>query len=346
MFKYLISIALICTSPLFLPVSEPACTEEENSMGWDQNTPLSTVLFSLGEEKPAHFVAPDENEIRKGKELFFEGRTTGPNGKKSAIISKFYKCNNCHNTQREDPELTITDPQARLDYAVANNLPFLQGTTLYGTVNKSSWYNDDYIKKYGDLVLKARNNLREATQICAQHCSQGRVLKKWEEDALMAYFGSIEYKMADLKLSKEEWDNLLKNGNNAAKQEELRKMIHSKYLSKSPATFTEPPKDREAGYPVAAKNAANGKEVFERSCLACHSPESKVSDSYFEDDKLTFNYLKQRMNSVMYDSYYDLIRHGTYASKGHRRYMPNYTAEKLSDQQVEDLRAYIEEKSK
>ncbi len=346
MIKYLIPLILICTSPLFVVHSLPEEKKATVVLEWNENTPLSTVLLGLGEEKPLHYVALDEKEIQKGKELFFKGRTIGPNGKKSGIISKFYKCNNCHNTEREDPNLTLSNPEARLEYAIANNLPFLQGTTLYGTANKSSWYNDDYIKKYGDLVLKARNNLREATQICAQHCSQGRVLKKWEEDALMAYFWSIEYKMSDLKLSKEEWKNLLENGKSPAKYEELRKMIHSKYLSKSPATFTEPPKDRAAGYSVTTKNAANGKAIFDRSCLACHSPESKVSDSYFEDDKLTFNYLKQRMNSVMYDSYYDLIRHGTYASKGHRRYMPNYTAERLSNQQVEDLRAYIEEKSK
>ena len=39
---------------------------------------------------------------------------------------------------------------------------------------------------------------------------------------------------------------------------------------------------------------------------------------------------------------YEVIRHGTYDVLGHQEYMPQYTLEKLSDQQIEDLRAYIE----
>ena len=42
-------------------------------------------------------------------------------------------------------------------------IPFLQGTALYGAVNRTSFYNGDYEKKYGSLVSKARNDLREAT---------------------------------------------------------------------------------------------------------------------------------------------------------------------------------------
>ena len=38
---------------------------------------------------------------------------------------------------------------------------------------------------------------------------------------------------------------------------------------------------------------------------------------------------------------YEIVRHGTYADTGHRAYMPNFTAERLSNAQVEDLRAYV-----
>ena len=352
MIKYWVVFSFSCICFLLLSTTSsksPAFLlpeQRQNPPEWNEQTPLSDVLWALGESKPNHFVEKVESEIQKGKELFMEGRTTKPNGKKSPYISKFYTCNNCHNTQREDITLTESNPEARLTYAIKHNLPVLQATTMYGTVNKASWYNDDYIKKYGDLVLKARNNLREATQICAQHCSQGRVLNKWEEDALMAYFWSLEYRLSDLGLTKTEWDNLLKSTANPAQFEAARKMLHEKFLSKSPATFGEPPQDKVAGYPVKEKNTQNGEAIFKHSCLACHAATAGVSESYFETDKITFKYLAQRMNSVTTESFYDLLRHGTYPNKGHRRYMPNYTEERMSNQQVEDLRAYIEAEAK
>lgn len=45
-------------------------------------------------------------------------------------------------------------------------------------------------------------------------------------------------------------------------------------------------------------------------------------------------------------SIYEAVRTGTCAETGHREYMPHCTAEKMSDQQVEDLPAYIEQESR
>ena len=106
--------------------------------------------------------------IRMGEELVKEGRTMGPDGKRTKYISKHYVCTTCHNIEIEDPDLKINDPQARLEYAVQHNLPSLQGTTFKGIVNRESWYNDDYVKKYGDEKIEiAHENLREAIQLCA-----------------------------------------------------------------------------------------------------------------------------------------------------------------------------------
>ncbi len=44
-------------------------------------------------------------------------------------------------------------------------------------------------------------------------------------------------------------------------------------------------------------------------------------------------------------SIYHIIREGTYSEAGHKEYMPLYPLEKLSHQQVEDLRAYIEKEA-
>ena len=41
-------------------------------------------------------------------------------------------------------------------------------------------------------------------------------------------------------------------------------------------------------------------------------------------------------------SLYQIIAYGTYAIPGHKPYMPHYPLERMSKQQVEDLRAYVE----
>ncbi|MFT7029262.1 MAG: penicillin-binding protein-related factor A (putative recombinase) [Marinoscillum sp.] len=44
-------------------------------------------------------------------------------------------------------------------------------------------------------------------------------------------------------------------------------------------------------------------------------------------------------------SIYQIIRKGTYAEYGHKEYMPHYTSEKMSDQQIEHLREFLENPS-
>ena len=61
-----------------------------------------------------------------------------------------------------------------------------------------------------------------------------------------------------------------------------------------------------------------------------------------DESKPTLNWLKRNITSDSDLSIYQIIRHGTYAASGHREYMPLYTQEKMSNQQVEDLRAFIE----
>jgi mono/diheme cytochrome c family protein len=40
-------------------------------------------------------------------------------------------------------------------------------------------------------------------------------------------------------------------------------------------------------------------------------------------------------------SLYQIVRYGTYAKTGRKQYMPLYTKEKMSDEQLNDLVAYI-----
>jgi len=146
--------------------------------------------------------------------------------------------------------------------------------------------------------------------------------------------------MKDLKLSEKEIsivndaigesDSIV----NATKQ-----FINNRFLKASHATFVLPPDDRKKGYELEG-NAKNGKLVYENSCLHCHY---NMRYSYFNlgNDKMSLNYMKNKAGKYSNHSIYQVIRYGTYPKYGKKSYMPQYTEEKLSDQQVEDLRAYL-----
>ncbi|MFK7756627.1 MAG: cytochrome c [Flavobacteriales bacterium] len=294
-------------------------------------------LIGLGMEKPAHYIENATPElIKRGEELIFLGKTTPPEGESSNHISKFYKCVSCHNTVKEDPDLTVINQQARLDYAVQNDLPYLQGSTFYGIVNRESWYNDDYVKKYGSLVENAKNSLQGSVQLCAEVCAQGRTLKDWEMESILAYFWSIGLKKSDLTWNKEEYESW-----GSSTDEEKIELIKSKYLQTSPATFSSVPKDKAAGYSGITGNADNGKHIYELGCQHCHREQGE-SDVVLDNAKPTFRWLERNITANTKLSIYEIIRKGTYSEKGHQEYMPHYTLEKMSHQQVEDLRAYIE----
>jgi len=313
-------------------------------MGFDSSIPqiskdqkLSEALLKLGDSPQIHY-RPNASaeQIEKGKQLVFNGRAIGPNGKMGPFISKYFACTSCHNQVQEDPIITSFDPQARLIHAEKNNLKFLPATTFWGMYNRESWYNDDYVLKYGDLVIPANKSLIEATQLCAKVCSSGRYLEDWELEAILAYYESIQLTIEDLNLSNDELLSLQTDGNNADKIE----LLKSKYALKSPATFPKAPANKIEGYAGLIGDPTNGKKLYELSCQACHQ-DGGVSPILLDNSKVTFQKFKRNLDNNSYYNIYDIILHGTYADKGKPRYMPLYPEERMSPQQIEDLRAYI-----
>ncbi len=300
---------------------------------------LTEVLISLGDKKPLHYInETNDSLINQGFEIVTKGRTIGPDGKMSHLQSKYFTCIDCHNVMMEDPNLRKSDPEARLKYAVKNEIPFLSGTTFYGMVNREHWYNDDYQIKYGDLVKPAKDTLINAIHLCTVECSQGRAFSDWELKAVMAYFYSIEYKLEDLKLTSEDYEKL----NSFDKEGENKNLIawlKSFYLQASPATFLEPipTNERELG---KNGNVENGKLIYDKSCMHCHAP-GRVTNFTLESSKIDLKFLKKHMGKNEHFSLYNIVRKGTYALPGYRPYMPNYTLERLSHQQLEDLAAYV-----
>jgi cytochrome c len=309
---------------------------------WDKNTPVADVLYALGQDYPKHRPADISPELAlKGKEIFFTGTTIGPDGKNIRKQSRHFTCNNCHNSAQEDPDLRVSDPELRLDYVLKNRMAFLPATTMYGTVNKSSWYNDDYLRKYGDLVKPAYTSLEYAIHLCATVCSQGRDFNDWEMKAMLAYYWSIQYKLGDLKLDADDWKRL-RAAEGKGSDPATAKWLQSYYRSGSPATFLEAPEDKGKGYDVTRKpNAARGRLIYDNSCLMCHDEQGPSNYLKLDNGAVSLSLFKNHFQSRGHLSLYEIVRHGTYADTGHRAYMPNYTAERMSNAQVEDLRAYF-----
>ncbi|MFM1932478.1 MAG: hypothetical protein RL226_1781 [Bacteroidota bacterium] len=307
-------------------------------------TNLQEVLIALGEQPPKHYIAePDPKLVALGYELTHEARAKTADGY-SPYISTIFVCTDCHNQVQEDPVLGNPNPEARLTYAIQNNLPFLQATTFWGMVNRETWYNDDYVKKYGDWIAPAKESLYESTQLCARECSSGRPLEQWEWEAFQHYYWSLQLRLGDL-------DNMTESDYNRISQairSESKDMkssaisfLKSRYMTFSPAHFTEAPSDRKKGYEgTTAGNPEVGKEIYDRSCKTCHQY-GGPSLFTLDEAKTTFKMLKKNIAKFNDYSLYQITRYGTHAEPGHRQYMPLYTLDRLSNQQLEDLKAYI-----
>lgn len=308
----------------------------------DGEMSVREALKSLGAyEETTHELSPDYNgaSVEQGRDIVTKGFARKNNGRKGSRISKHFVCTSCHNIEREDPDLGLINPQARLEYTADKGIPFLQGSPLYGIVNRTSFYNDDYEKKYGDLVFAARNDLRQSIQLCSTECSQGRSMKDWELESVLIYLWTLELKVSDLNIDKEEENTVAKAISEGENQSAAAEIIKSKFLNNSPAHFISPPVERSQRK-MASGDTENGALIFKNSCMHCHE---KRKYSFFNLDysKATFRNLKNSLDNFHERSIYQVARYGTSPAAGKRAYMPQYTKEKMSERQLEDLKAYI-----
>jgi len=294
------------------------------------NTSLSDLRIKLGEDRPKHSIRSSEPaKIEQGRQLFYHGQVTRVNGSKSQLISEVFTCNHCHHTTIEDKDLSLNDPDSRLEFANENNLAFLPGTTLYGSVNKTSWFNGDYQKRYGDLAKPVLKDFKEAIKLCSKECSKGRHLEQWEVDSILQYMWSLEYKIDDLKLSENEKEKL--NDPEIDNNNKL-KILDSKYLKYSDANFSLPPIDFDIGY-GQNPDPKVGEQVFNKSCMHCHHKESGIPNvKRFSNRKPVYKYL-YKLERV-----YSIPREGVFHEN---IYMPNYTLERMSDKQLDSLKSFL-----
>ncbi|MGV6861267.1 MAG: c-type cytochrome [Putridiphycobacter sp.] len=300
---------------------------------------VQEVLIELGDDKPIHYLSvPNSDSVQMGYEMVHFGQLKDKSNKR---ISKFFVCTDCHNQVKEVSDLSKATAADRLDYGIKNNLPFLPASTFYGQYNKTHWYNGDYAKKYGDLVIPTRDTLLNAIQLCAVQCSQGRPMEHWELRAMLHYFRSIDYKIKDLNFTPNELAEIKSNLGTKAPQ--TVKMIKSKYNPINPATFGDPYQHFDD---LSGGNIKTGAYIFNKGCLHCHQLGKNITVFEFDADNLTFSFLNHNLKKHTNYSVPYIVRKGTYATSGKRQYMPQYPLEKMSNQQLIDLMAFIQSKSK
>ena len=299
----------------------------------DDSALVQDVLHTLGEAQRGDNVARTVSgaSVELGASLVLQGI-----GATDRRQSKHFVCTSCHNVVPEGP---LDDPEARLTYAAEKGLPFLPGTTLYGAVNRETYYNDDYEKKYGDLVRPARRDLRAAIQLCATECAQGRPLSEVEMESVVAYLQSIGLRLKDLDLTEQDQQHLDAALTDKVNDGAVRKMLKSKFAPLSPAHFLTPPEDRKSGYGLQG-DPQRGALVYELGCLHCHG-EKRYSFYELGQSPTFYRHLERHFPRYTRYSTYQVVRYGTSPIPGKKAYMPHYTQERMSNQQVEDLRAFL-----
>lgn len=300
---------------------------------------VQDILISLGDDKPIHYLEKEnQDSVKMGYELVHFGRLKDKSNKR---ISKFFVCTDCHNQVKEVDDLANETAAERLKYGMENNLPFLPASTFYGQYNKIHWYNGDYSKKYGNLVVPTRDSLENAIQLCAVQCSQGRPLVKWELRSIVHYYKSIEMKMEDLKFTPQEMLDIMNDL--ATNNKRSISVIKSKYSNINPATFGDPYKHIED---TSKGNVKNGEYIFKNGCLHCHGMGKDITAFEFNADKLTFSFLESKLKKHSDYTVPYIVRKGTYATSGKRQYMPQYPLEKMNESHLIDLIQYIKTQSK
>jgi len=308
-----------------------------------------------------------------GKEIFLSGRVvTPPTGSvPSKPVSKYFTCARCHNYEREDPVLPVLDPEARFEWIerTGKNIFLLQGATLWGGVNRKTFYAGDY-SKYHDLCVPQGeelfpwlpcgpifgwclpgcrtmdpDTLVDATQVCSHYCSVGRYLKAWELSALLAFFWDQEIRLDDLDLTPqtraEAQAVLTTPAPDPRETKRLRYVLAGAYANTAGNTFRGLPQlaaDSAPGKPVVAYpdgskftgDFRRGAHLWKMSCARCHEAKERP---------LTREKAKDFSEDV--EDFHAMIAKGTRHS--FRRYMPNFTLERLSRRQSTDILAFLQQ---
>lgn len=304
-----------------------------------------------------------------GEEIFFESSVQNPptGSRPSEPVSTLFKCARCHNHEREDPVLTVLDPEARFRWIekTGKELFLIQGTTMWGVVNRETYY-PDYFSVYHDLcVPKGKevpwlpcgpllgicrpgcrtmnpDSLEDAIQVCSNYCSVGRYLEQWELYSLMAFFWDKEITIEDLNLLPEEAFRvkavLASPSPDPLEIAKLQRLLAGKYSKKADNTYRGIPvsviEDSHGNLVVDYEDgskfigdSARGERLWKLSCARCHAVKGPITAE------------KAKHLTEDLDELHEMLAKGTRHSFS--RYMPNFTLQRLSRQQSADILKYL-----
>lgn len=328
---------LLGVSAVFSPTSQP-------NPGFDLNdqTPLWKVMTKLGKINPHPPKNPTDSDLLAQGESLVKNGWAMHDGSKSTKLSGKLTCAACHISEQEHPELHNTDPEERIRYLETIDQPFLPGPTFYGMVNRIMFFNDDLLKRYvgpkADLLRAAHFNLRDAIDACNQVFGQGRRMKEWEKEAILMYLWTMELKMGELKMEQKDFDAVKYAVDNNRSNAKAVNIMRNYYLEVYPATLEGPfdPIERRMVSPVVS-NFSSGRRLYDRSCLHCHG-EKRYSKVNLDYKQRTFKKLRSSFEATSF-SIYDAHRYMPTGKNTQRP--PVFTAERLSNRQLQDLRYFI-----
>jgi len=322
-------------------------TTSEDFLDVNEDTPIWDIFEQLGKIRLNEVNQEIEGvSAEKGRNLVLKGYSAKQDGSgKTSMQSAHFRCTACHNPEKAYANLADIKAQSRLDYAVEKDMPFLQGSSFYGIVNRETFYNDDYQKKYQGvpLIKESYRDIRAAIQLCATQCAQGRALEDWEIESVLAFFWTKQLRIKDLGITKDEQEKIETVVNNDSDGAQAIHLLEEHYMNKAPAQFAESMDytSLSADQLNDKESFANGKEVYDRGCLHCHAKQ-RYSFFNLDNSRYSFKYLLKRTKQDGKHSVYNITRHGTYSLKGKKAYMPQYPLEKMSNEQLTDLMVYIE----
>ena len=158
----------------------------------------------------------------------------------------------------------------------------------------------------------------------------------------MHYYKKNELKIKDLGLTENNKKNILKFSHLTTDEKKgLIDLIKKSYRQAYSATFL-PTMSTDLRRYGAEGNVETGKSIYDKSCLHCHGGK-RVTNLRLDKSRLTGRMFWRNIKKYSDKSLYQIIRHGTYSKIGRKQYMPLYTKEKMSDDQLNDLVAYIKQ---
>jgi hypothetical protein len=312
-------------------------------------TKVWTVMSGLGKVNVNALYRNPQHDVLKGEQLVTKGLTIDFQGKTTARTSPKLTCIACHTVEREHPIFGTMDPQSRLEHGDTTGIPFLPGAPFYGLVNRVAFFTDDYQSnfqhKHQQALVDGHRNIRLAIQACNKVYAKGRTLDNWEIESILAYLWTLELQMGDLKVPDtivSVVERAISSNLNGSKAVNLMRRYYPEVY---PATLASPipPSERPEVSPVL-NSYKNGKRIYRLSCLHCHAGK-RFSSFKLDRSQKTFKFLKKHLDSDSRYSIYDALRYSP-DSKANRLNIPHYTAQRMSDQQIQDLRFYIAQRAK